>query len=264
VSVSVFGLCVSYGARAVLRDVCFSARDGALTAVLGANGAGKTTLFRCALGLIRWYEGEIRVDDLDARALSPREMACRLAYIPQAHAQAFGYSALDMVLMGAARGISPVSAPGRREREAAMEALNRLGICGLSGACFSRLSGGEQQLVLIARALAQRARTLIMDEPTSSLDYGNQARVLGAVRALADEGYAVILSTHNPQHALWYADEALALCGGTVAACGAPGEVVSAALVERLYGVRVRLVETEGGPLLSPEGAGRRAPESIN
>lgn len=252
-SVAVTGLSVSYGANDVLKDVCFSARDGALLAVLGPNGVGKTTLFRCVLGLNRRYGGEILVDGSDARALSARELARRIAYIPQAHAQVFGYSALEMVLMGAAHAISPVSVPGRRERDAAMRALERLGIGGLSAANFMRLSGGEQQLVLIARALAQHARTLLMDEPTSSLDYGNQTRVLSVVRALADDGYAVILSTHNPQHALWYADTVLALSGGRVAACGTPEEVVRSALIERLYGVRVRLVYSEAGPLLSPE-----------
>ena len=134
-----------------------------------------------------------------------------------------------------------------------MRALERLGIGGLAMAHFERLSGGEQQLVLIARALAQQTRTLLMDEPTSSLDYANQLRVLGTARALADEGYTVILSTHNPQHALWYADSALALSGGCVMACGAANDVVRPELIEQLYGVRVRLVNSEVGPLLSPE-----------
>ena len=107
-------------------------------------------------------------------------------------------------------------------------------------------------MVLIARALAQNAKTLLMDEPTASLDYGNQSLVLRQVRALADEGYTILLSTHNPQHALWYADRAVALLGGGVEAFGAPRAVIDAAMIEKLYGVRVQLVETELGALISP------------
>ena len=106
--------------------------------------------------------------------------------------------------------------------------------------------------MLIARALAQNAKTLLMDEPTASLDYGNQSLVLRQVRMLADEGYTILLSTHNPQHALWYADRAVALIDGTIAAFGPPAEVVDAKLIEQLYGVEVLLVETAQGPLISP------------
>ena len=114
--------------------------------------------------------------------------------------------------------------------------------------------------MLIARALAQQAKTLLMDEPTASLDYGNQARVLSAVRALADGGYTVLLSTHNPQQALWYADTALALeSGGRVAAFGPATQILDAALIERLYGRPVTLTETASGALVSPAGVGRKS-----
>ncbi len=256
----VWGLCFFFGLRPALADVGFEAADGRLTAVLGPNGAGKTTLFNCILGLRRRYEGEILLDGENAARLSARALAQRVAYIPQSHAQAVGYTALDMALMGAARALGPLSSPGRREKEAAMAALERLDIARLAGREFTRLSGGERQLVLIARALAQRTRTLLMDEPTASLDYGNQARVLSLVRGLADEGYAVLMTTHDPQHALWYADTTLALCGGRVAALGPTRRVVDAAFIERLYGVRATLTDTEAGPMIAPvrEGGARR------
>lgn len=251
-SIEIRDLCFGYCTRDVLRNVSFSALEGQILAVLGPNGVGKTTLFRCILGLQHQYSGSIAIDGIDARTLSARELAHRVAYIPQTHGMAFSYSVLDMVLMGTTHNVAMMSVPKARELDAANNALERLGIANLSDKNFSHLSGGEQQLVLIARALAQRTKILLMDEPTASLDYGNQSLVLQQVRALADDGYTILLSTHNPQHALWYANAALALYNGAVAAFGQSREVVNAALIRTLYGVEAALVETANGPLISP------------
>ncbi len=257
--IEVRDLSFAYCTREVLRHVSFTAGDGRLLAVLGPNGVGKTTLFRCILGLQHRYGGSILIDGENARNMAPRELAHRVAYIPQTHGQAFSYMVLDMVLMGTTHQVSPLSVPGQRERKTALAALERLGIPHLAQKNFSHLSGGEQQLVLIARALAQKTKTLLMDEPTASLDYGNQALVLKQVRTLADDGYTVLLSTHNPQHALWYADAALALLGGETAAFGPPEDVMDADLIRRLYGVEAEMVRTEHGSLLSPVFGVRRA-----
>ena len=256
-SIEVCDLSFAYCTRDVLRHVSFSACSGELLAVLGPNGVGKTTLFRCILGLQHRYGGSIMIDGADARSLTPRELAHRIAYIPQSHGQTFSYTVLDMVLMGTTHMVSSMSVPKKRELDAAHAALERMGVSHLAAKNFSHLSGGEQQLVLIARALAQQTHTLLMDEPTSSLDYGNQALVLKQVRALADEGYTVLISTHNPQHAIWYADRALALIDGTTAALGKPTQILDEALIRRLYGVEVNLVETEHGLLLAPVTDGR-------
>ena len=135
-----------------------------------------------------------------------------------------------------------------------MAALEQLGVSHLAPRSFSELSGGEQQLVLIARALCQQADILVMDEPTSSLDYGNQLRVLEQVRFLSEQGYTVLLSTHDPQHALRFADRVLALSGGGVAAFGATKDILTAELLRRLYGVDAALLETEHGPAIVPKG----------
>ena len=251
-SIEIQNLRFAYSLREVLCGISVSVQDGQLLAVLGPNGVGKTTLFRCILGLQPHYQGTVRIDGLDTRTLTARELAHRIAYIPQTHGMAFHYSVQDMVLMGTTHNVASMSVPKQREMEAANAALEKLGISHLAYQNFATLSGGEQQLVLIARALAQNAKTLLMDEPTASLDYGHQSLVLRRVRALADEGYTVLLSTHNPQHALWYADRALALLDGKAAAFGLPGEIVDAALIEKLYGVKVLLIETAQGPLISP------------
>lgn len=255
-SIRVSGLHFAYSAVPVLNGIDFSLEKGELLAVLGPNGAGKSTLFRCILGAEKAYRGSITVDGQEARTLSPRALAARIAYIPQVHAYAFPYSVEETVLMGTAHTLSPFALPGKAQQAAAKAAMEAVGIAHLAEKTAAKLSGGEQQLVLVARALAQQAKVIVMDEPTSSLDYGNQARVLERVRALADAGYGIMLSTHNPQHALWYADRVLALSKGKVAAAGEPKAVITEGLLERLYGVRASLIETETGLFITP-GKGR-------
>ena len=236
----------------VLRDVSFTADGGDFLSVLGANGAGKSTLFRCLLGGLEGYTGAISLDGRDVRTLSRRELAAHIAYIPQIHRPTFGYAVLDVTLMGLTRFLSPFRSPSRELEAQALAALERMGVAHLARRSFATLSGGEQQLVLIARAIAQQSDILIMDEPTSALDYGNQLRILQQVRALSREGYTVLLSTHNPQHALTFADRVLALHDGAVAANGSAKEVLTPELIRRLYRVEATLADTAGGSVIVP------------
>lgn len=240
-SVEVKNLSFSYRARSVLTNVSFTAERGRLLSVLGPNGVGKSTLFRCILGLLKGYTGQILVDGADAKSLTARELARAVAYIPQSSYPAFSYSVHDMVLMGTQSRFSPFSPPGREGERLAAEALERLGIESLAHRAYTKLSGGERQLVLIARALAQQSPILLMDEPTANLDYGNQMRVLSKVRALTEEGYAILQSTHNPEQAYLFSHEILAMKDGSVLARGAPEEVLTAGLVRDLYGVEVEV-----------------------
>ncbi len=245
-------LTLSYGDRAVLRDVSFTLAPGCLTALLGENGAGKTTLMRCMLGLHARCGGGVYLDGREVRTRGAPALARQIAYIPQSHDPAFNYTVLDMVMMGTTSQLSALASPGQRQRARAMDALERMGVAALSGRGYLRLSGGERQLVLIARALAQNAPILLMDEPTASLDYGNRLRVLAQVRALTRDGYTVLLSTHEPQHALSYADRVVALHRGEKLCDGAPDDVLDEALLETLYGVRARLIDTPQGRVLLP------------
>lgn len=240
----------------VLKGVSFTADKGEFLSVLGPNGAGKSTLFRCLLGGIDSYSGAIELDGREVRGLSRRELAARIAYIPQIHRPTFGYSVLDTALMGLTRELSPFRSPTAEQEKRAMEALEQMGVARLAARNFATLSGGERQLVLIARALCQRSDILLMDEPTSSLDYGNQLRVLQRVGELAERGYTVILSTHDPQHALRFSQRVLALRDGQVAAFGDTREVLTESLLERLYGVDAALLDTEHGPVVVPKGGG--------
>jgi iron complex transport system ATP-binding protein len=171
---------------------------------LGPNGVGKSTLFKCILSLLRSYSGDILLDGVSTRSLTERQIARSIAYIPQAHGPVFPYSVLDVVLMGAAGSHRFFALPRSEDEQYALAQLEALGIADMADRDYSLLSGGERQLVLIARALAQRAQILVMDEPTANLDYGNQVRVMEHITNLSRRGYGVLLSTHNPEHAFFW------------------------------------------------------------
>lgn len=231
----------SYGKRDVLRNVSFSVNQSELISIVGPNGAGKSTLFQCMLGNAKGFTGVIAFDGQSVLRMDARALARKVAYVPQSHDAAFHYTVMDMVLMGTAAWTSAFTSPGRRQEDVAAQALEKVGIANLAMRDYARISGGERQLVLIARALAQQSRVLIMDEPTANLDFGNQTRVLKQIRTLADEGYTVIQSTHNPEQAYSFSDRILAMHGGGLIAEGAPKEIFSAGLISRLYGIDVRV-----------------------
>ena len=231
----------AYKNNPVLKGVDFSAGTGQCICVLGENGAGKTTLFRCLLGLLDGYKGDIRIDGVDSKKFSAREMAGKIAYIPQAHTPVFNYTVFETVLMGTNVLTGRFSAPGRNEREITEQMLKLMNISHLSERGFAELSGGERQLALIARALVQRSRILVMDEPTANLDYGNQFHVMHQVRQLAASGYLVLLSTHNPEHALLFANNVLVLKDGQAMMYGTPEDVLNPVTIEKIYSVSVEL-----------------------
>jgi iron complex transport system ATP-binding protein len=244
---SVQDLAFSYGGPAVLSGVGFDLDRGQLLGILGANGAGKSTLFRCILGLEQKYAGSITLGGEDIKKMPAAALAKHIAYVPQSHYPSFNYSVFEMALMGTVSQTAEWAMPGKKQSAAAEEALELLGIEGLAQRGFRQLSGGEQQLVLVARALAQKASILVMDEPTANLDYGNQIRVLGSVRALARRGYSVIMSTHNPNHAFLFTDRALALHNGRIITEGKPDEALTAETIKTLYGVNVVITRDANG-----------------
>ena len=241
-SIEVRNLSFSYGNRPVLHDISFSVEKGEFLSILGPNGVGKSTLFRCVLGLLSGYTGQVLVDGADTRSFDVRETARHIAYIPQSSRSIFNYSVFDIVLMGRTSGISTFRSPGKKDREICRWAMEKVGITHLQDRCFHRLSGGEQQLVLLARALVQKAPVLMLDEPTANLDFGNQLLVLEQARSLAREGYTVIQTTHHPEQSYMYSDRILAIQKGRVLTEGTPGQVLTEETLQALYGVDATVV----------------------
>lgn len=241
-SVEVKNLSFSYGDRSVLHDISFTVKEGEFLSILGPNGVGKSTLFRCILGLLSGYTGQVLVDGVDTRSFSVREAAKHIAYIPQSSHPIFNYSVSDIVLMGRTSGLSTFRSPRKADTDICHWAMEKVGITRLQDRCFHRLSGGEQQLVLIARALVQKAPILMLDEPTANLDFGNQLLVLEQAQNLAREGYTVIQTTHHPEQSYMFSDRILAIQNGRVLSEGHPADVLTPEVMRKLYGVDVEIV----------------------
>ena len=233
-------LAVGYPGHAVGRSFSLQLRPGRVLALLGPNGGGKTTLLKTLLGLLPPQGGQVMLDGRPLAAFSARERARRLAYVPQSHVGAFAFSVSDLVLMGRTAHGGLLARPAAHDREVAAAALQRLGIEHLAQRPATQVSGGERQLALIARALAQEAGFVVLDEPTASLDFGNQGKVLREIRRLEDQGLGVLFSTHDPNHASRHADEALLVRDGCTLACGPVQQVLQRPLLEQLYGAPVQ------------------------
>ncbi len=247
---------LAYGhpGRTLGRDINLEVHAGEVLCVLGPNGGGKTTLFRTLLALLPAHAGSITLSGKPLESYNPAERARQMAYVPQAGNSYFAFSVRDVVLMGRTAHLGLFAAPGEKDLSAAEAALAELHIGPLAEKPFTQISGGERQLALIARALAQEAPLLIMDEPTASLDFGNQSLILNEILRLKASGRSVLFCTHDPDHALQCADRALLLHRGNVLALGNPRAVVTAANLKTLYGVDVELIDSpsHGQPFCRP------------
>lgn len=232
-----------YGTRIVLNNVSLTFRTGELTCLLGKNGAGKTTLFKTILGLIPSISGTINYRGKQQRHFTAREFAKFISYVPQAHGTPFPFTVLDVVLMGQyAHATGFWGKPMSKNIDIAMQSLHTLGIEYLTYKNFSEISGGEKQLVLIARAMAQQPQFIAMDEPTANLDMGNQYTVLRLSHMLRKQGFGVIMNTHTPEHAMNDADEVVLLQDGTVLDHGHPRQILHSKILTHLYGADVEMI----------------------
>lgn len=236
------------GGSPILEDVSLELHPGTTVCLLGQNGAGKSTLLRCLLGLEKPLRGRVLIDGEDIATHGAPWRARRMAYVPQTSDGAFPFTVHDVVMMGRSAHLRFMADPGPVDRRAVADALARLQIGHLEQRLYNQLSGGERQLALLARALAQQAPILVMDEPCTGLDLGHQVQVLQAMRSLAADGYAILLSTHLPEHAFVLKAHVALLRERRLIGPGPAEELLTAQQLTNLYATPVELLAILDGP----------------
>jgi iron complex transport system ATP-binding protein len=232
-----------YGKKVILKNISSTINKGEITCLLGKNGAGKTTLFKTILGILPVLGGSILYNNKTINAFNSRQFARYISYVPQAHGTPFTFSVFDVVLMGQYASSDNIwGKPGKKSKEIAYDCINSLGINHLANKPFSKLSGGEKQMVLIARAMAQQPDFIAMDEPTANLDMSNQIKVLQLANLLKNKGYGVIMNTHDPDQALNYADKVIMLQDGKIMVCGEPKNVINSNTISKLYDTDIEII----------------------
>ncbi len=234
-----------YDGEEIFSNISFSIDKGDVLCILGPNGTGKTTLIKCLNGLHDIKSGEISVNGNDMKKLSFKQISKHIGYIPQSHVPSFPFKVFDVVLMGRAPYLNLTDSPKDEDVEIAEDALKTLGIEDLKDKEYTNLSGGERQLVFLARVLCQKPDILILDEPTSHLDFGNQIKLLEIIDNLAKSGLSIIMSSHFPDHAFLSSTKVAIMKDGGFIDFGTPDDVVSEENLRKAYSIDVKLIELD-------------------
>ncbi len=239
----------SYSDKQVFSNLSLNVGEREIFCIVGPNGCGKTTLLDCILGLLRPDSGEIVVDGLRLQGIEAKKLAERLAYVPQVHHRTFPYLVKDIVLMGRAYRTSPFTAPSKEDRAIAMAAMSWVGIQALADTPYTQISGGQCQMVMIARALAQQPKVIVMDEPTSHLDFKNELLLLEIIEELVkNNGISILMATHFPNHAYHFEAKGLRtnlalMNNGAFERIGKPREILNEENVRSIYGINSRVLD---------------------
>lgn len=228
--------------KQLFSDINLSVEQGDILSILGSNGIGKTTLLKCALGFLKWKKGRTLIDGQDVRSMPGKKFWQKVGYVPQARLSSFVYTVEEMVLLGRNSHLRPFEQPNDEDKRAAEKALQMVGMNKLKDKLCSRISGGELQMVLMARALATEPKLLVLDEPESGLDFRNQLVVLDTIRSLSkDKGISAIVNTHYPEHALAISNKALILEHGGTHVFGNAMDVINETELKKAFDVDVRI-----------------------
>jgi len=238
----------------VFSHVSFAMKPGELFCILGPNGTGKSTLLRCLMNLLDIEAGSVQVDGVDLRKMERQDLAKKLAFVPQRWDVSFPYTVIDYVVMGRAPFISAFSSPKEEDIKIAIDAIQEVGVFHLLDKPVNEISGGEHQLALIARALAQQPEILLLDEPTSHLDFGNQMQVLSLIERLRDRGISIIMTSHFPDHAFIVSDLVGIMREGSFSMIGPAEEVITSEALIATYhvDVKVEFIEVAGRKVCIP------------
>lgn len=229
--------------RTLYKDLSFAVTDGEILTILGPNGVGKTTLLKCIMSILKWKKGETLLDEKPVSQMETTDIWKKIAYVPQSHGVVFSYKVLDMVLMGRAPYLGLFSTPGAKDIAIAKNSMKMIGISHLEDKLYSEISGGEMQMVLIARALSSEPEILVLDEPESHLDFKNQLLMLSTLQMISKEkGITCIINTHYPDHALRIADKTLLLGKGKKAVFGTAQEVITESNLKSYFGVNAKIL----------------------
>jgi iron complex transport system ATP-binding protein len=234
------------GKRNIFEDISFSVGRGEIFCILGPNGTGKSTLLRCLCNLYRLNRGSIAIDGTDIASMGPASLARKIGFIPQIHTPTFPYSVLEVVLMGRTPHLNMLAAPSEKDYRKAEEALRTVGIEYIRDKPYTELSGGQMQLVLMARVLAQEPEILLLDEPTSHLDVGNQIRTISMIKKLSEQGLSIVMTSHFPDHAFFSTNTVGIMKDKTFIAMGKADEVVTEQNLKETYGVPIKIVYLDG------------------
>ncbi len=233
-------------AEPILKDISFSVNEHEILSILGPNGIGKTTLLRCTLGFLKWKQGSAFIDGRPFNELSHNEFWKKVSYVPQARTQTFPCTVRETVLMGRSSFLGMFQIPGKKDKQAAEKAMELAGITHLAEKNCSEISGGELQLVLIARALSSEPEFLVMDEPETGLDFRNQLIILEMISKLKKEhGLSVIFNTHYPDHALDISDKTLLLQKNGAALFGKTSEILTSENMQNAFDVNIEIKKYE-------------------
>lgn len=236
-----------YGAKTIVEGISVKVESGEILCLLGPNGVGKTTFFKTILGFLKLKGGEITLNDQNIKSWSKKSLAKAIGYVPQAHTPPFPYTVIDVVVMGRTAHLGMFASPSKADIQIAEDALETLNVSFLKDRTYTEISGGERQMVLIARALTQQPEILVMDEPTSNLDFGNQVKVLEQINKLARTGLGVIMTSHFPDHAFLCSSKVALLQRNNIFTVGTVEEVVTEENLKSAYGVDVKIISTING-----------------
>lgn len=253
----------SYGDFPVLSGISFSVNEGELCGLFGPNGCGKTTLFKCCLKFLKYHRGSVRMAGEDTTKRSVEELAKIVSYVPQEHKPPFPYLVREVVLMGRTPHLGGFFGVKRRDKEIALDALDQLEIADLADRPYNQLSGGQRQMVLMARAIAQDTPLMFLDEPTSALDFHNQMKIWETMKDIAAEGKTILACSHDPNHVAWFCDRVIVVSNEGIVADGSPEVTINEEILDLIYSDTCSVRKSGGVQIVMPRSIVTKSNESI-